>query len=134
MIVSMQRTQFEVEAQIGSDLTKFYIELFCRGPKSIQVNMLPASAVVVTQNNFTQAENHMMMSGEHQQHMFKDMRDCMIASKLVSLNKIIENASGVVVKCMHHDLTSDEEAFVFSLKAKPEYRLNGPKFCLVKPT
>jgi len=120
----MQRTQGEVEAQIGSDLSRFYVELFSRGPKSIQVNMLPASAVVVTQNNFTNAEKH-MMSDERQQQTFKDMRNCMIESKLIELKSIIENAAGVLVKCMHHDVTSEEEAFIFSLKDKPEYRLNG---------
>lgn len=118
------RTQGEVEAQIGSDLSRFYVELFSRGPKSIQVNMLPASAVVVTQNNFTNAEKH-MMSDERQQSVFKDMRTSMIESRLAELKSIIENAAGVLVKCMHHDVTSEEEAFIFSLKDKPEYRLNG---------
>ena len=119
----MQRTQGEVEAQIGSDILKFFVELFSRGPKSIQVNMLPVSAVVVTQNNFTNAEKH-MMSDERKQHSFKDMRTGMIESKIEELKSIVEKASGVVVKCMHHDVTADEEAFIFSLIGRPEYRIN----------
>jgi uncharacterized protein YbcI len=119
----MTRTQGEVEAQIGSDLSRFYVELFSRGPKHIQVNMLPTSAVVVTQNNFTNAEK-LMMSDERQQNAFKHMRSGMLESKLAELKSIIENAAGVLVKCMHHDVTSEEEAFIFSLQDKPEYRLN----------
>jgi len=119
----MTRTQGEVEAQIGSDLSKFYAELFSRGPKSIQVNMLPTAAVVVMQNNFNQAEKQMMLGGRHKNDL-RNMRSGMIESNLVVLKSIIENATGVIVKCMHHDLTSDEEAFIFSLQEKPEYRLN----------
>lgn len=119
----LSHTQGEVEARIGSDLSRFFVELFSRGPKHIQVNMLATSAVVVTQNNFTNAEKF-MMSDTGQQQMFKDMRASMIASKVVALTSIIENAVGVLVKCMHHDLTSEEEAFIFSLRGKPEYRRN----------
>jgi uncharacterized protein YbcI len=85
--------------------------------------MLPTSAVVVMQNNFNQAEKQMMLEGR-QQNAFKNMRSGMIESKLVVLTSIIENATGVIVKCMHHDLTSEEEAFIFSLQGEPEYRLN----------
>jgi uncharacterized protein YbcI len=128
----MTRTQGEVEAQIGSDILKFFVDLFSRGPKSIEVNMLPHSAVVVTQNNFTNAEKHLISDGPHQ-HSFKDMRSCMIESKIEELKSIVENASGVVVKCMHHDVTAEEEAFIFSLRDKPEYRINGNgKFRFVK--
>lgn len=117
------RTQGEVEAQIGSEILKFYVRFFSRGPKSIQVNMLPDSAVVVTQNNFTNAEKYLISDG--QQNSFKEMRYCLLESKFAELKSIIENAAGVLVKCMHHDITSEEEAFIFSLKDKPEYRLNG---------
>lgn len=122
VIMLLSRTQGEVEAQIGSDLSRLYVELFTRGPKSIQVNMLPTSAVVVTQNNFTNAERYMMSDGRQQQ-MFKDMRSHMIASRQVDLTSIVEEAVGVLVKCIHHDLTTDEEAFIFSLQDKPEYRI-----------
>jgi uncharacterized protein YbcI len=121
--MSLSRTQGEVEAKIGSDLSRFYVELFSRGPKSIQVNMLPTSAVVVTQNNFTVGEKKMMSDGRHQQ-AFKDMRTSMIASRQVELTSLVEEAVGVLVKCMHHDLTPEEEAFVFSLNGRPEYRRN----------
>jgi len=119
----MKRTQGEVEAQISSDLSKFCSELFGRGPKHIQVNMLSTSAVVVMQNNFNQAEKQILLDGR-QQNALKNMRSGMIESKLVALISIIENATEVIVKCMHHDLNSDEESFIFSLQGKPEYRLN----------
>jgi uncharacterized protein YbcI len=120
----MTRTQGEVEAQIGSDLSKFYSVLFDRGPKSIQVNMLPNSAVIITQNNFTAGEKYLISSDNPGRKIFKDMRHGIIAANLAALNAIVENAAGVAVKCMHHDVTPEEEAFVFSLKDRPEYRLN----------
>ena len=102
----MTRTQGEVEAQIGSDLSKFYSVLFNRGPVSIKVNMLPDSAVIVTQNNFTPAERYLISSEEPTRKMFKDMRNGIIAANLGALNAIVENAAGVFVKCMHHTLFS----------------------------
>jgi uncharacterized protein YbcI len=123
-------TQGEVEAQIGSALGKLYAELFSRGPKSIQVNMLPSSAVIVTQNTFTAAELQIMSpAGFHDDYgrqMFKDMRSRIILANRESLTKIIEKATGVAVTCLHHDMSAltGEEAFVFSLQDRPDYRAN----------
>jgi uncharacterized protein YbcI len=124
------KTQGEVEAQIGADFAKFYATLFTRGPKHIQVNMLPASAVVVTQNNFTSAEKQILQPSilydDSGRKMFKDMRARIIAANREQLTEIIENAAGVGVTSMHHDMSTvtGEEAFIFSLRDKPEYRLN----------
>jgi uncharacterized protein YbcI len=124
------RTQGEVEAQIGADFGKFYATLFSRGPKHIQVNMLPAAAVIVTQNTFTIAEKQIMEpNGFHDEsgrQMFKDMRTRVIAANRAALTEIIEKAAGVAVTCLHHDMSAltGEEAFVFSLQDKPEYRVN----------
>jgi uncharacterized protein YbcI len=128
--MALSRTQGEVEAQIGSDFNKFYAGLFSRGPKHIEVHMLPAAAVIVTQNTFTQAELQILApDGFHDETgrvMFKAMRARIIAANRAALTTIVEQASNVVVTCFHHDMSAvtGEEAFVFSLQDKPVYRMN----------
>jgi uncharacterized protein YbcI len=128
--MALSHTQGEVEAQIGADFGKFYAGLFSRGPKHIEVHMLPAAAVVVTQNTFTQAELQILApDGFHDETgrvMFKAMRARIIAANRAALTSIVEHASNVVVKCFHHDMSAvtGEEAFVFSLQEMPEYRRN----------
>lgn len=128
--MSFSRTQGEVEAQIGADFGKFYAELFTRGPKHIKVHMLPAAAVVVTQNTFTPAEKQILApDGFHDETgraMFKAMRARIIAANRAALTSIVEHAAGVVVTCFHHDMSAvtGEEAFVFSLQETPDYRRN----------
>lgn len=123
-------TQGEVEGKINSNFTKFYADLFGHGPKHIQVNMLPLSAVIVTQNTFTAAELQIMSpAGFHDdsgRQMFKDMRSRIILANRASLIKIIEEATSISVTCLHHDMSAltGEEAFVFSLQDKPDYRAN----------
>jgi uncharacterized protein YbcI len=128
--MSLSRTQGEVEAQISADFGKFYAELFSRGPKHIEVHMLPAAAVVVTQNTFTQAELQILApDGFHDETgrvMFKAMRNRIIAANRAALTAIVENSSSVTVTCFHHDMSAvtGEEAFVFSLQETPAYRRN----------
>ena len=123
-------TQGEVEAQIGAAFGKFYADLFSRGPKHIEVHMLPTSAVVVTQNTFTQAELQILApDGFHDETgraMFKAMRARIIAANRAALTTIVEKATGVVVTCFHHDMSAvtGEEAFILSLQDKPAYRAN----------
>jgi uncharacterized protein YbcI len=116
-------TQGEVEAQIGSTVLKFYADMFSRGPHHIQVDVYRSSAVVITQNNFNKSEKQMM---ELSPQMFRDMRFRIIDSNRAILNAFIEAATGVVVNCFHHDVSvlTGEEAFIFSLKGSPSYRLN----------
>jgi uncharacterized protein YbcI len=124
------RTQGEVEAQIGSAFSKFYSELFSRGPKHIEVNMLPTAAVIITQNSFTLAEKKMMipegLHDESGQQIFKAMRARIISANKDELTKIIEAATNVAVTCLHHDMSpiTGEESFVFSLQDKPSYRVS----------
>jgi uncharacterized protein YbcI len=123
MTVKSLMTQGEVEAQIGSTVLKFYADMFSRGPHHIQVDVLPSSAVVITQNNFNKSEKQMM---ELSPQMFRDMRFRIIDSNRAILNSLIESATGVVVNCFHHDVSilTGEEAFIFSLKDSPSYRQN----------
>jgi uncharacterized protein YbcI len=124
------RTQGEVEGQISTDISKLYVELFSRGPRHIQASMLPTSAVVLVQNNFTEAEKQILQAktffDEAGRRMFKDMRAHMMAANRAALTNAIEGATGVVVTSMHHDISTltGEEAFVFSLREKPTYKAN----------
>jgi uncharacterized protein YbcI len=124
------KTQGEVESQISTDISKLYVDLFSRGPRHIQVSMLPTSAVLLIQNNFTAAEKQVLQAktffDEAGRRMFKDMRAHMMSTNRPALTGVIEGATGVVVTSMHHDISTltGEEAFVFSLREKPAYKAN----------
>jgi uncharacterized protein YbcI len=121
-------TQGEVEAKIAAAVIKFYVALFSRGAKQIQVCMAPRAVLVVTQNSFSSAEKQMLTSdvaGHESGRMFKDMRSRIMTLHRQQLCAIIETNTGTGVREMHHDIstTTGEEAFVFSLNGQPEYRL-----------
>ncbi len=122
-----KRTQGEVEAQIAADVIKFYVTLFNRGVSHIRVSVVPGAVLIVTQNAFSGAEKQLFAtttpSGDGRR-MFKDMRAQIMAVHSAQLSVIIESATEVGVREMHHDIStaSGEEAFVFSLDSQPEFR------------
>jgi uncharacterized protein YbcI len=127
--MNSKKTQGEVEAEIGSEMSKFYTEMFGRGPKSIKVDMIALAAVVLAKNSLSVSEKHMLQpigvfNNGHQ--IFKSMRTSIIEISRMKLIEIIEMATGVSVSSLHHDMSTvtGEEAFIFSLLGTPEYRKN----------
>jgi uncharacterized protein YbcI len=123
------KTKGETEAQIETHISKFYLEMFGRGPKNIKVDMLALAAVVVARNALSVAEKHMLLpmgAFENGHKIFKSMRTNIVEISRTKLIEIVETATGVGVSSLHHDISTvnGEEAFLFSLLGSPEYRPN----------
>jgi uncharacterized protein YbcI len=119
-------TQGEAEGQISSNFSRFYSEMFGRGPKSIRVNSVNSVVLVISQNLLTSAEK-LLVSTEVGCKMVKEIRQGLIDSHQKKLVNIISDATGETIHNVHHDfsITDGEESFVFSLDGVPVYRLNN---------
>jgi uncharacterized protein YbcI len=123
------KTKGETEAQIETHISKFYLEMFGRGPKQIKVDLVSLAAVVLTKNSLSVAERHMLQpigAFENGHKIFKTMRASVVELCRTKLIEIVEDATGVGVASLHHDISTvtGEEAFLFSLLGSPEYRAN----------
>jgi uncharacterized protein YbcI len=119
-------TQGEAEGQISSNFSRFYSEMFGKGPKSIRVNSVNSIVVVISQNLLTSAEKLLVCSSVGCK-MVKEVRQSLIDCHEKELVDIISNATGETIHNVHHDFstTNGEESFVFSLNGVPAYRLNN---------
>jgi uncharacterized protein YbcI len=119
-------TQGEAEGQISSNFSRFYSEIFGRGPKSIRVNSVNSMVVVISQNLLTSAEK-LLVSSSTGCKMVKEVRQSLIDCREKELVNIISDATGETIHNVHHDFstTDGEESFVFSLDGVPVYRLNN---------
>jgi uncharacterized protein YbcI len=118
-------TQGEAEGQISSDFSRFYSEMFGRGPTAIRVNSMNSIIVIMTQNIFTSADKMLVLT-EVGRKLVVDIRKGLIESSRIELTKIVHDATGEDIQNIHHDFstTNAEEAFLFSLGGVPHYRLN----------
>lgn len=119
-------TQGEAEGQISSNFSRFYSEMFGKGPKSIRVNSVNSIVVVISQNLLTSAEK-LLVSSINGCKMVKDIRQSLIDCSEKELVDIISDATGETIHNIHHDFstTDGEESFVFSLDRVPAYRMNN---------
>jgi uncharacterized protein YbcI len=119
------KTQGEAESQISSKFSRFYSEIFGKGPKSIRVNSVNSIVVIISQNLLTGAEK-LLISTNVGCRMVKDMRQSLIDCHQKKLINIINDATGEEINNVHHDFSTmnGEESFVFSLDGTPIYRLN----------
>lgn len=120
------KTQGEAEGQISSNFSRFYSEMFGRGPKSIRVNSVNSIVVVISQNLLTSAEKLLVCSSAGCK-MVKEVRQSLIDCHEKELVDIISDATGETIHNIHHDfsITDGEESFVFSLDSVPVYRTNN---------
>ena len=118
-------TQGEAEGQISSDFSRFYSEMFGRGPTAIRVNSMNSIIVIMTQNIFTSADRMLVLT-EVGRKLVVDIRKSLIESSRIELTKIVHDATGEDIQNLHHDFSTanGEEAFLFSLIGVPHYRLN----------
>ena len=118
-------TQGEAEGRISSDFSKFYSEMFGKGPKNIRVNSVNSIIVVIAQNLLTNGEK-LLAESDVGRKMVKEVRQSLIDCHQKELVKIVNDATGEEIKNVHHDFSKDgEEVFIFSLDKAPSYRLNN---------
>ena len=139
------KSQGEIEAAVCDGVSKFQQEAIGRGPQDIRCHLLGSIVVVRLQGTFTPAER-LLLSPEsvaagngHGQREFaaspphdgddgwvlvKKLRHHVVANGRGRLGQLIEEAVGVRLVSVHHDISTvtGEEMLVFSLSEPPNCR------------
>jgi uncharacterized protein YbcI len=121
--VIRMKTQGETESQISSEISKYYSQMFGRGPTSIRVNSINTVILIICQNLLTNSEK-ILVTTESGRVMIRDLRKSMVFTGRIELSKIVSDATGEEIHNLHHDFIVDgEESFIFSLEKAPKYRI-----------
>jgi len=116
------RTQGETEGAICEGIARFKQEYMGRGPKDIRAHLL----VVRLQGVLTAAEQHLVKSlpAEKGRDLLKQVRIHLIETARPMIEAIVEQATGVKVVSLHHDISTvtGEEVVLFTLAQPPAFR------------
>ena len=141
------KSQGEIEAAVCEAVSRFQQESIGRGPKDIHCHLLDTLVVVRLQGVLTPAERQLIdagcraaangsaaTDGEHApeprtthgdgRSLVKQLRHHVVANGRGRLARIVEEAVGVRLVSVHHDISTvtGEEMLVFSLSEAPECR------------
>ncbi len=145
------KSQGEIEAAVCDGISRFQQEFVGRGPRDIHSHLIGTLLVVRLQGVLTPAERQLIAprpeppaadgdedkgngaaSGNGHDSgngriLLKQVRSHMVATGRQRLAEIVENAVGVPLVSVHHDISTvtGEELIVFSLADTPVFR---PKF------
>src|SRR6266403_311835 len=120
------KTQGETEAAICDGMTRFEQEFMGRGPKDIRAHLIGNLLVVRLQGVLTAAEQHLVktLSPEKGRDLLKQVRTHLIETARPVLEAMVQEATGVKVSSLHHDIStvSGEEVVLFTLVESPLFR------------
>ena len=120
------KTQGEVEAGICEGVTRFEQEYMGRGPKDIRAHLLGDLLVVRLQGVLTAAEQHLVktLPPEKGRDLLKQVRTQLMETARPVLERMVEEATGVKVRSMHHDISTvtGEEVVLFTLAESALFR------------
>jgi len=143
---SCLKSQGEIEAAVCDGISQFQQEFLGRGPRDIHAHLIGSLLVVRLQGVLTPAERQ-LIAPRHEpaagpvesdtrtdannghdsgngRALLKQVRKHMIATGRSRLESIVENAVGVKLVSVHHDISTvtGEEVLVFSLAEPPPCR------------
>jgi uncharacterized protein YbcI len=139
------KSQGEIEAAVCDGISRFQQEFIGRGPRDIHAHLLGTLLVVRLQGVLTPAERQLIApwheavtgggagTGEgngnghgdtNGRSLLKQMRAHMVATGRPRLEEVVEQATGVKLVSVHHDISTvtGEEVIVFSLAEPPACR------------
>src|ERR1700758_2017658 len=120
------KTRGEVEAAICAELTRFEQDYMGRGPRDIHTHLLGDLLVVRLQGVLTAAEQQLLKSlpAEKGRDLLKQVRTHLRETARPVMEAIIQEATGVKVLSLHHDISTvtGEEVVVFTLAESPLFR------------
>jgi len=120
------KTQGEIEAAICDGIRRFEQDYMGRGPKQIHAHLLNDLLVVRLQGVLTAAEQHLAKSlpGDKGRDLLKQVRTHLIETARPVMDAMIEEATGVKVVSLHHDISTvtGEEVVLFTLADSPCFR------------
>ena len=120
------KTQGEVEAAICAGMTRFEQEYMGRGPKHIHAHLIGDLLVVRLQGVLTAAEQQLVksLSADKGRDLLKQVRTQLIETARPLMVSMIQEATGVKVLSLHHDISTvtGEEVVLFTLVEAPPVR------------
>jgi len=140
------KSQGEIEAAVCDGISRFQQEFIGRGPRDIHAHLLGTLLVVRLQGVLTPAERqliapwHEAVTGggaaaagngdgngngdANGRSLLKQVRAHMVATGRPRLEEVVEQATGVKLVSVHHDISTvtGEEVIVFSLAEPPACR------------
>lgn len=148
------RSQGEIEAQVCDGISRFQQEFLGRGPRDIHAHVVGPMVLVRLQGVLTPAERRLVtvsvgdqapaagaavpghnghnghnghavgMENGNGRSLLKQVRAHVVAAGRPRLREIIEQATGVALVSVHHDISTltGEEVIVFSLATPPACR------------
>jgi uncharacterized protein YbcI len=116
----------EIEAAVCEGITRFEQEFMGRGPKDIRAHLIGDLLVVRLQGVLTAAEQHLVktLPAEKGRDLLKQVRTQLIETARPALAALVEQATGVKVVSLHHDISTStgEEVVLFTLASAPPFR------------
>src|SRR3954464_690561 len=120
------KTQGEIEAAICQGMSRFEQEYMGRGPKDIRTHLIDELVVVRLQGVLTAAEQHLVKSlpTDKGRDLLKEVRTHLIETARPLMEAMIQEATGVKVLSLHHDISTvtGEEVVLFTLAESPLFR------------
>lgn len=120
------RTHGEIEAAVCEGVSRFEQEYMGRGPKDIHAYLLGDFLVVRLKGVLTAAEQHLVKSlpAEKGRDLLKQVRIHLVETARPFMEAMVEEATGVKVLSMHHDISTvtGEKVLLFTLVEAPDYR------------
>jgi uncharacterized protein YbcI len=120
------KTQGEIEAAICEGITRFEQDYMGRGPKDIHTHLIGDLLVVRVRGVLTEAEQQLVKSlpAEKGRDLLKQVRSQLIETARPVLETMVQQAAGVKVLSLHHDISTvtGEEVVLFTLAGPPNFR------------
>lgn len=141
------KSQGEIEAAVSDGISKFHQDFIGRGPTDIRAHLIDTLLVVRLSGALSSAERQLLQpngagngqpthgaegNGHHSngdangngRNLLKQVRGHMVAVGRTRLALIVQQATGVPLVSVHHDISTvtGEEVIVFSLGASPPCR------------
>src|SRR5687767_3181230 len=120
------KTQGEMEASICDGMSRLEQEYMGRGPKDIRAHLIGNLLVVRLHGVLTAAEQHLVktMPPEKGRDLLKQVRSQLLEIARPTMEKMVEEISGMRVVSFHHDISTltGEEVVLFTLSGPPLFR------------
>src|SRR6476659_7522105 len=120
------KTQGEIEAAVCEVMSQFEQEFMGRGPKDIHTHLIGNLLVIRLQGVLTAAEQHLVktLAPEKGRDLLKQVRTHLLETSRPLLEAMIQEATGVTVVSLHHDISTvtGEEVVLFTLAEAPQFR------------
>jgi uncharacterized protein YbcI len=120
------KTQGEIEAAICEGMTRFEQEYMGRGPKDIRAHLLDDLLVIRFQGVLSTPEQQLAktLPADKGRDLLKQVRTQLIEMARPLLEAMIQDATGVKVLSLHHDISTvtGEEVVLFTLAESPDCR------------